>query len=332
MIRFLDREADITTRYGGGFVQSIDGLAGGERGGRRYDWFFYVNGIESPVGAAEVRVHGGDRIWWDYRDWTDAMQRPGGGRLVAGALRAGLGGRGGRLRCRSSALARGAACATAADRLEGAGARRRRRARRSAAPAGRRAPRVLVGPVGPSPATIRPPPLEAARPRAACSRLRGPRGGRFELVALDPQRRAGRGPRRGAGLVAAVRGGDDPPTWLVTGTDPAGGEARRGLARRRDASRPLRGRGAAAARGRRSALPLATAAAADEIAARLRAPAHAPRRRRRRSPRASTSARSRSSRSPTRTRSCSPARARASPSPGSPPRPGARCARRRAGA
>ena len=76
VIRLLDREADITTRYGGGFVQSIDGLAGAERGGRRYDWFFYVNGIESPVGAADVHVHGGDRIWWDYRDWTDAMRVP----------------------------------------------------------------------------------------------------------------------------------------------------------------------------------------------------------------------------------------------------------------
>jgi hypothetical protein len=76
VIRFLDREADITTRYGGGFVQSIDGLAGAERAGRRYDWFFYVNGIESPVGSAEVHVHGGDRIWWDYRDWTSAMQVP----------------------------------------------------------------------------------------------------------------------------------------------------------------------------------------------------------------------------------------------------------------
>src|SRR6059036_2053668 len=58
VIRFLDREADITTRYGGGFVQSIDGVSGAESGGRRYDWFFYVNGIESPVGAADVSVHG----------------------------------------------------------------------------------------------------------------------------------------------------------------------------------------------------------------------------------------------------------------------------------
>src|SRR3954447_7364253 len=72
VIRFLDRQADITTRYGGGFVQSIDGLAGTGSS----DWFFYVNGVESAVGAAEVPVLGGDRIWWDYRDWSAAMSVP----------------------------------------------------------------------------------------------------------------------------------------------------------------------------------------------------------------------------------------------------------------
>src|SRR3954452_5349043 len=72
VIRLLDSNADITTRYGGGFVQSIDGLAGtGDS-----DWFFYVNGIESPVGSADVQVKGGDRIWWDYRNWTAAMSVP----------------------------------------------------------------------------------------------------------------------------------------------------------------------------------------------------------------------------------------------------------------
>ena len=75
-LRMLDRETDITTSYGGGFVQSIDGVAGGVSGGRSYDWFFYVNGIESPTGAAEVDVRGGDRVWWDYRDWTAAMSVP----------------------------------------------------------------------------------------------------------------------------------------------------------------------------------------------------------------------------------------------------------------
>ena len=29
VIRFLDRETDVETRYGGGFVQSIDGVEGG---------------------------------------------------------------------------------------------------------------------------------------------------------------------------------------------------------------------------------------------------------------------------------------------------------------
>src|SRR5919204_6708554 len=52
VIRLLDSQADITTRYGGGFVQSINGLAGTASS----DWFFYVNGAESPVGAAEVHV------------------------------------------------------------------------------------------------------------------------------------------------------------------------------------------------------------------------------------------------------------------------------------
>src|SRR5206468_1744609 len=54
VIRFLDRETDLTTRYGGGFVQSIDRIAGDERGGRRFDWFFYVNGVESSVGGADA--------------------------------------------------------------------------------------------------------------------------------------------------------------------------------------------------------------------------------------------------------------------------------------
>src|SRR5215208_8531348 len=75
VIRFLDNEADIATRYGGGFVQSIDGISGTGTGGTS-DWFFYVNGVESPVGSADVRVKGGDRIWWDYRDWTAAMSVP----------------------------------------------------------------------------------------------------------------------------------------------------------------------------------------------------------------------------------------------------------------
>src|SRR5262249_47892008 len=57
-------------------VQSINGLEGTSGGGRSLDWFFYVNGIESPIGSAQYDLSDGDRIWWDYRDWTSAMRVP----------------------------------------------------------------------------------------------------------------------------------------------------------------------------------------------------------------------------------------------------------------
>ena len=76
VVRFLDREAEIETSYGGNFVDSIDGVSSRVSGGRNEDWFFYVNGYWSPLGAGEVRVRPGDRIWWDYRDWTDSYRVP----------------------------------------------------------------------------------------------------------------------------------------------------------------------------------------------------------------------------------------------------------------
>src|SRR3954452_491466 len=76
VMRLLQRDFKVKTRYGGGFVQSIDGLAGGEEGGRPVDWFYYVNGIEAGRGAAATRVREGDRIWWDRHDWGYAMRVP----------------------------------------------------------------------------------------------------------------------------------------------------------------------------------------------------------------------------------------------------------------
>jgi hypothetical protein len=76
VMRVLEGEAEISTRYGGGFVHSIDGVAEGQHGGDPYDWFFYVDGVESPIGAAESEVQGGERIWWDYRDWAATNHVP----------------------------------------------------------------------------------------------------------------------------------------------------------------------------------------------------------------------------------------------------------------
>ena len=71
-MRFLRSNNDVETRFGGGFVQAIDGLTG-EGSGGTLDWFFYVNGIESGRGAAEYELSPGDVVQWDYRDWRETM-------------------------------------------------------------------------------------------------------------------------------------------------------------------------------------------------------------------------------------------------------------------
>jgi hypothetical protein len=80
VLQALDREADVKTRYGGRFVQAVDGIEGSLAG--RRDWFYFVNGIEPDVGAAEVRLRPGDVAWWDFRSWADEMEAP----VVVGAF------------------------------------------------------------------------------------------------------------------------------------------------------------------------------------------------------------------------------------------------------
>ena len=76
VMRQLQRQFEVQTRYGGGFVQEIDGVSGGRRSGRPVDWFYYVNGIEAESGAAARRLEPGDRVWWDHHDWGAAMRIP----------------------------------------------------------------------------------------------------------------------------------------------------------------------------------------------------------------------------------------------------------------
>jgi Domain of unknown function (DUF4430) len=76
----LDRKLDVSTRYGGRFVQSISGIDGSLS--RQRDWFFFVNGVEADRSAAEVRLRPGDVEWWDYRSWRDALSVP----VVVGAF------------------------------------------------------------------------------------------------------------------------------------------------------------------------------------------------------------------------------------------------------
>lgn len=67
----LNEVADITCIYGGGFVESINGVksqyAGGE--GEKKDWFYYINGMLASVGATQYKLYSGDIEHWDFHDW-----------------------------------------------------------------------------------------------------------------------------------------------------------------------------------------------------------------------------------------------------------------------
>ena len=77
----LQDVAKVKTRYGGRFVQSIDGVSGSLSQHR--DWFYFVNGYEADRGASDYTLHDGDVEWWDYRSWKGpAMHVP----VVVGAF------------------------------------------------------------------------------------------------------------------------------------------------------------------------------------------------------------------------------------------------------
>jgi hypothetical protein len=216
VMRFLQRRFSVQTRYGGGFVQSIDGLSGGGAGGR-IDWFYYVNGVEAPKGAAATRLHAGDRVWWDRHDWAAAMSIP----AVVGSFpepfRSGVGGR--RLPVRVACLpAATPACDEVKARLGAAGIPFGESAQRS--PGGFETLRVLVGTwpqVRGDGAARR---VESG-PGSSGVYARLDAGGR-RLRALDAHGRTVRSFGAATGLLAATGDPDHAPTWLVTGTDAAG--------------------------------------------------------------------------------------------------------------
>ena len=80
LLRALAAEADVETRYGGRFIQSVNGLAGSL--GEQRDWFWFVNGYEGDRSAASYRLRDGDVAWLDYRAW----EREGEARVVVGAF------------------------------------------------------------------------------------------------------------------------------------------------------------------------------------------------------------------------------------------------------
>jgi hypothetical protein len=249
VMSLLRRNASVETRYGGGFVQSIDGLEGATQAGAPRDWFYYVNGVEATKGAADTTVHAGDRVWWDLHDWSQTDDVP----AVVGSfpepLLAGIAGKRYpvRVECTDPSAA---VCRTVLSRLRGIGVP----AALAALSGGEGSAilRVLVGPLSalsgdPSVKVI----AQGPRSSGVYARFTG-RGRALELLDADGHKIRTLG--AGGGLVAATRYREEAPVWIVTGTDLAG------VARAADAldEASLRDRFALAleASGAKVALPL----------------------------------------------------------------------------
>jgi hypothetical protein len=212
VMRMLERNFHVGTRYGGGFVESINGLSGTANG---RDWFYYVNGMQAQIGAAQMVVHRGDRIWWDLHDWTAPEQPEAvvgsfpepfvhgtGGKRLPTVLECGPGVD---AACRRVSAALRAVGVPIANQLLGTGS-------------GTDSLEVLVAP------------WEAIKGSFAGELIEhGPAASgvyaKFadnSLELLDPAGHVVRTLPAGAGLIAATSQSSAPPTWLITGTDAAG--------------------------------------------------------------------------------------------------------------
>jgi hypothetical protein len=217
VMSLLMRNHKVTTRYGGGFVQSIEGHTGGTKGGEPVDWFYYVNGIEAPQGGASTKVHAGDHIWWDLHDWSQTEDVP----AVVGSFPEPFlhGSEGKRLPVRvECAEVSGEACETVVARMRAAGV--------PAAIAGLGPgdePETLRVLVGPWPAVRGTPASEAIERGPSASGVYARFAGNGQsLMLLDARGSVTHTLTAGAGLVAATRYAQEEPLWVVTGTDAAG--------------------------------------------------------------------------------------------------------------
>jgi Domain of unknown function (DUF4430) len=215
VMRMLERSLRVQTRYGGGFVESINGHSGTSA---RTDWFYYVNGVEAPAGAATTVLHRDDRVWFDLHDWRATNSIP----AVVGSFPApfanGVGGKRfpTTLECAADV---DAACRRVTAALTRAGV-----------PV---ASQLLGTGSGPDTLGVVVGTWSDLRPEVAASLIEhGPSasgvyarfagaGGRL-LQLLDPAGMVVRTLAAGAGLVAATADSSSEPTWLITGTDAAG--------------------------------------------------------------------------------------------------------------
>ncbi|MBV8430309.1 MAG: DUF4430 domain-containing protein [Solirubrobacterales bacterium] len=215
VMRMLERHFQVQTRYGGGFVESINGIGGSPS---HVDWFYYVNGVQAARGAALTAVHHGDRIWWDLHDWRGAESIPA---VVGSFPEPFLHGVGGRRLPTTIGCAPdvGTACQRVSRELAGLGV-----------PV---ASQLIGTGSGTDSLAVEVGTWRDIRPEIVASLIeQGPSssgvyakfaaGNPSRLELLNPQGQPVRALGSGSGLIAATAQGSDQPTWLVTGTDQAG--------------------------------------------------------------------------------------------------------------
>jgi hypothetical protein len=212
VMRLLESKRKITTSYGGKFVDSIGGVATSGSSGHS-DWFYFVNGIEASVGAADMTLAPGDVVQWDYRRWDATMRIP----AIVGAYPEpfvrGTGGKRFPVRVECSAP-NSTACKTVQQQLSKAGAVTSLGTLGGSA--GPKTLRVVVGPwtalrsLGGAVGSL------TGGPSASGVFARFSKNG-STLTLLDQLGHPARVAAPGTGLVAATAQEGSEPVWLVTG-------------------------------------------------------------------------------------------------------------------
>jgi Domain of unknown function (DUF4430) len=216
VMRLLRSKFDVDTSYGGRFVQSISGVSGKGPSGQ-VDWFYFVNGIEASVGAAEYTLSPGDVVQWDYRRWDGAMRVP----AIVGAYPEPFlhGLKGKRYPVRVECAAESSPpCRLVKQRLDAAGVAATGASLGTSGT--RHVIRVVVAPWKQAKIVSAVDSLEQGPPDSGVF-ARVDHGGRV-LDLLGPSGEVERAAPAGSGLVAALAPSEDEIVWVVTGLDERG--------------------------------------------------------------------------------------------------------------
>ncbi len=221
VMNFTKQFFTLKTSDGGGFVDAIGGRADQES--QRVDWFYYVNGIEAPKGAAATQLHPGDHVWWDLHDWRAVQDVPA---VVGSYPEPFLSGSGGRSFPTVVTCADGyqAACTTVTKSLSKAGVKVSFSALGNGS--GSDSLTLLVGTLTQLQGTLAGELLKAG-PESSGVYAQFVIATQGQALELDNAAGDVVATYHGSvGLIAAVeQSGLNEPVWLVTGTDKAGVEA-----------------------------------------------------------------------------------------------------------